>query len=113
MPGFDKTGPMGQGPMTGGGFGRCAGARASENMELWDRGALRGAGRGGQPWGGGRGRCFGGGRSRGRWGAGMQRLNPKAMGDSASQAQELLDALELENEKLRGRLAELEAKLKE
>jgi hypothetical protein len=26
MPGFDQTGPMGGGPMTGGGFGRC-GAR--------------------------------------------------------------------------------------
>jgi len=23
MPGFDKTGPMGQGPMTGRGFGPC------------------------------------------------------------------------------------------
>ena len=23
MPGFDRTGPMGRGPMTGGGFGRC------------------------------------------------------------------------------------------
>ena len=23
MPGFDGTGPQGQGPMTGGGFGRC------------------------------------------------------------------------------------------
>jgi hypothetical protein len=28
MPGFDRTGPMGNGPITGGGFGRCgAGAR--------------------------------------------------------------------------------------
>lgn len=25
MPGFDQTGPMGAGPMTGGGFGRCGG----------------------------------------------------------------------------------------
>lgn len=24
MPGFDRTGPQGQGPMTGGGRGRCA-----------------------------------------------------------------------------------------
>ena len=28
MPGFDKTGPMGQGPMTGGGRGSCKGGRA-------------------------------------------------------------------------------------
>ena len=45
MPGFDGTGPMGQGPMTGGGRGYCA-------MPV------RGAG----PYGGGRGY---GGRGRG------------------------------------------------
>ena len=27
MPGYDKTGPLGQGPRTGRGLGRCAGAR--------------------------------------------------------------------------------------
>ncbi len=27
MPGYDRTGPMGKGPMTGGGFGRCGGRR--------------------------------------------------------------------------------------
>ncbi len=40
MPGFDRTGPQGGGPMTGGGFGRCAGG---------DRGGMyygRGLGRG-------------------------------------------------------------------
>ena len=48
MPGFDGTGPMGQGPLTGGGRGFCA-------VPL---------GRGGyRPYGG---RFFGGGRGRGR-----------------------------------------------
>lgn len=30
MPGFDRTGPMGYGPMTGGGRGPCAGGRAGQ-----------------------------------------------------------------------------------
>ena len=59
MPGFDGTGPMGFGPRTGGGFGYCSpgagiGRRRAPN--------IRGAGRGGLPWGGGRGRAWGGGR---------------------------------------------------
>jgi hypothetical protein len=44
MPGFDKTGPQGQGPMTGRGFGPCG----------------RGGGRG-------FGRCHGYGRGLGRY----------------------------------------------
>jgi len=65
MPGFDGTGPRGQGPRTGGGWGRCA--------PLPDEtGVPRGMGRGGLPWGGGRGRCWGGGGPRGgaRWARG-------------------------------------------
>ncbi len=38
MPGFDGTGPMGQGSMTGGGRGYCA-------VNLSGTGARRGAGR--------------------------------------------------------------------
>jgi hypothetical protein len=63
MPGFDGTGPRGQGPRTGGGWGRCA----PLPNETW---APRGVGRGGLPWGGGRGRCWGGG-ARGGWGRGQ------------------------------------------
>lgn len=58
MPGFDRRGPMGDGPMTGGGFGHCGSGKR-----------LRfdgpGVGQGGTPRGGGAGRCWGGGR--GRW----------------------------------------------
>ena len=52
MPGGDRTGPMGQGPMTGGGRGYCTG------------GNFAGAGYGGRGFygGGGRGFGFGGGR---------------------------------------------------
>lgn len=37
MPGYDGTGPLGQGPLSGGGWGRCRGAQA---------GSGRGYGRG-------------------------------------------------------------------
>lgn len=60
MPGFDQTGPRGEGPMTGGGFGRCNPNNANMN-------AGYGVGRGGRPRGGGRGRCFGGGRGYGAY----------------------------------------------
>jgi len=59
MPGFDGTGPLGQGPRTGGGRGYCppvAGAYYGGAPVVY------GVGRGGRPRGGGRGRTFGGGR---------------------------------------------------
>jgi hypothetical protein len=59
MPGFDGTGPGGQGARTGGGWGRCAPSPGEPYP-------VRGIGQGGLPWGGGRGRCWGGGR----WGGG-------------------------------------------
>jgi hypothetical protein len=59
MPGFDGTGPRGQGSGTGGGWGRCAPLPDEQYP-------VRGVGRGGLPRGGGRGRCWGGGR----WGGG-------------------------------------------
>jgi len=63
MPGFDRTGPLGQGPMTGRGLGYC---NPTTRRYLPGQ-PLYGLGRGGIPWGGGRGRGFGGGR--GRFGA--------------------------------------------
>ena len=42
MPGFDGTGPMGQGPMTGGGFGYCApGDALNTNNSYYRRGRQR------------------------------------------------------------------------
>ena len=63
MPGFDRTGPSGQGPRTGRGMGNCAGGPSPYGSDI-----SYGAGRGGIPWGGGRGRAWGGGR--GRFGGG-------------------------------------------
>jgi hypothetical protein len=71
MPGFDGTGPMGNGPMTGGRRGRCirkAGeARPGDTEQVQTETSdtespLLGVGRGGRPRSGGRGRCAGGGR---------------------------------------------------
>jgi len=86
MPGFDGTGPLGQGPMTGGGRGFCAmpyraygpyeyGVRAPYYPPIGPHpsygrpfnGPIFGAGRGGLPWSGGRGSVFGGGRGFRRW----------------------------------------------
>ncbi|MHB0959467.1 MAG: DUF5320 family protein [Pirellulaceae bacterium] len=53
MPGGDRTGPMGMGPMTGGGFGYCSGSAAAGSA---NRAFGGGRFRGGRPGRGGRGR---------------------------------------------------------
>ncbi len=63
MPGYDGTGPLGQGPRTGGGFGYCPPPSGTPVVT-----PVYGVGRGGRPWGGGRGRAWGGGR--GQWNRG-------------------------------------------
>lgn len=55
MPGFDRTGPEGRGPMTGRGLGRCRDPKDRSNEENFDD----------FPRGQGRGRGFGFGRGRG------------------------------------------------
>lgn len=60
MPGGDRTGPMGQGPMTGRALGYCAGYDRPGYANSWPRGGF--------------GRGFGWGRGMGRgrgWGRGM------------------------------------------
>jgi len=73
MPGFDQTGPRGQGPMTGRRMGRCTNFGAyirntyetkessNENLpeNLYGRGFGFGRGRGGRGFGMGRGRGWG------------------------------------------------------
>ena len=108
MPGYDRTGPMGRGPMTGGGFGNCAGGRSRRVG-----GFGRGAGRGGRPWGGGRGWSFGGGRGRGAWtyGPAYGGYGGRPAGSGFSEAEELRAAaedLKSELEAVEARLAELE-----
>jgi len=64
MPGGDRTGPLGEGPMTGGGFGYCGGYNipgAGYMRPFFGRGL-------GLGWGSGRGRRRGLGLGQ-RWGA--------------------------------------------
>jgi hypothetical protein len=105
MPGFDRTGPLGRGPGTGWGQGLCA--RPSGGRRLSFSGALRGVGRGGLPWGGGRGRCFGGRgwRSWGSW-AGGQVPAP----DEAEMLRAELAAAKEEIAAMKARLSELDQK---
>lgn len=58
MPGFDRTGPKGEGSKTGRGLGKC-----SPDKETNERGLGRGLGRGqGRGLGRRQGKVFGGGR---------------------------------------------------
>ncbi|WP_158522771.1 DUF5320 domain-containing protein [Geofilum rhodophaeum] len=71
MPGMDRTGPLGQGPRTGGQRGKCNSAASSVEVDRNGRGfgAGRGLGRGqgnGQGRGLGRGAGRGAGRGSGR-----------------------------------------------
>jgi len=106
MPGFDKTGPRGQGPLTGGGFGRCRPGPDDESHLRAD--AQWGIGRGGRPRGGGRGRCFAGGR-----GGGPALMRDPAADDGPLRSRGNLEAriaeLIKENDELRARVAKLEA----
>ena len=54
MPGFNRTGPMGAGPMTGGGRGYCTGADSGFQPNYGQQGPGRGQGSGR-----GRGHCRG------------------------------------------------------
>jgi len=93
MPGGDGSGPMGQGPMTGGGFGPCGGGAG-----YGARGGGYGRGGGGYGRGFGRGQGF---RNR-RWAA--------AWPDQAEAAPEepgVLQRLTDEVERLKSRIAEL------
>lgn len=66
MPKNDRTGPLGAGPRTGRGLGRC-GRAAHGSRGVDDSFRDEGAGRCGRRWRGGGGRGFGdGGRGRGR-----------------------------------------------
>lgn len=97
MPGFDGAGPRGEGPYSGGGFGRCGRARRGRQDEVL------GVGRGGAPRGGGRGHCHGGGRSDRE---GWQGRN----WDRPDDSRDRLRDMEEENRSLRRRIEELEAR---
>jgi len=125
MPGFDGTGPLGQGPRTGGGFGYCPPGAGPQYGYYGFRG-FWGAGRGGFPRGGGRGRVWGGGRGFGGRGympayyAPLPQYNPYyypgySSGTPADELKFLNDNLadlEEEMKAVRNRIVELEAQQK-
>jgi hypothetical protein len=105
MPGFDRTGPRGEGARTGGGFGYCGGSAGGVGF---------GPGRGGRQglgMGGGRGLCRGrgarwGGRPGGAYDEYQGRPGPQdEKEDLKAQAESLRNALE----NLEKRLTRLEA----
>jgi hypothetical protein len=105
MPGYDRTGPWGQGPRTGGGFGVC-GATAQEaetDVRNYGWGFGRGSGRGLQR-GFRRGFCFFG-RGRGGFGYGARWVPTPAPPELAK------SNLEAEAAELRRRLDAIEQRL--
>ena len=120
MPGLDRTGPMGMGPRTGGGFGLC-GPGPVVGRGAGYRGAFFGAGRGGYPYGGGRGRAWGGGR-RGFFGGPFYPgyhpsvfpvdFYPNPSGEELDYLKNHLSILEEQVESVKGRIGELEYKEK-
>ncbi len=98
MPGFNGTGPRGEGSMTGGGFGRCTGSRGSF--------LGRGAGRGFRSWGCGRGFAYGGGVGRGR----NVYVEPVSMNmdDEKRYLNDELKTMQDEMEEMKKRLGELD-----
>ena len=73
MPGGDRTGPAGYGPMTGRGFGYCAGSPTPGFTRGWGRG-----------FGWGRGRGRGWGRGWGAWGGDYPYPYPSAYPSSSA-----------------------------
>ncbi|MBW1708627.1 MAG: DUF5320 domain-containing protein [Deltaproteobacteria bacterium] len=105
MPGYDRTGPQGQGPMTGGGFGLCGGGRSTGR-----RFTGLGIGRGSRPGGGGGGRAFGGGRrQQGVFRHGYAGNYP--VFDTVKPAGSESEFLKTQADDLRARLSEIEARL--
>jgi len=107
MPGYDRTGPMGAGPGTGWGLGRC-GIYAAEGLRP-SRGVPRGIGRGGAPRGGGRGKCFGGRGVGWQWGP-FTSAAPLSPAEEAETLKAQLAAAENEIAAMKARLEELEKK---
>jgi hypothetical protein len=65
MPNLDRTGPFGQGPLTGRRRGRCVNTNITqivnpETKPEETKEIIYGVGRGGRPRGGGKGYCHGG-----------------------------------------------------
>lgn len=111
MPGGDKTGPMGNGPMTGWGKGICLTDRSTSVGKGIRSGVGRGTGRGkGFGPGAGMGAMYGCGRGFGRfwWGSDID-ADPKEMIKAAKEWEK--ENLAEERDLLKKRLDMIEAQL--
>jgi hypothetical protein len=108
MPGGDRTGPLGLGPMTGRRAGLCAGYPVPGYLNPIPGRGWFGVGRGGFPRGGGRGRTFGGGRGW-WWRSGFYGYPPYAPGYPPAYSE---PTVEEEKEILQDELAALEEEMK-
>ena len=121
MPGGDRTGPMGQGPMTGRAAGYCTGSPMPGSMNPAPGRGFGNWGRGRGFWGGGGGRgwrhrfCAQGmpGRAGGGWGFGPPASYGAPFGPSMTKEQEIELLREQANhfnrslEDIKGRIEEL------
>ena len=105
MPGYDRTGPRGAGPGTGGGWGLCF--NRPGRGQFFGSLPWRGIGRGSMPWGGGRGRCFGG---RGGWGGRFAWGGTPSPSDEVEMLRADLSAAKEQVAAMQARLSELEGK---
>lgn len=125
MPGFDRTGPMGGGPMTGGARGFCNPAYAGYGGRALGCGRGYGRGRGfrrgfgaSPGWGRGTGQGFGGRASYTAWGPaygpayGPFQGNPSGMspGDELQMLRNEADAIRSDLDGINKRIEELESK---
>ncbi|GBC61046.1 hypothetical protein DENIS_2006 [Desulfonema ishimotonii] len=104
MPGFDKTGPRGMGPMTGGGRGYCPSGSAG------GRGPAAGGYGRGAGFGRGAGRGFGG-RQRAGWGRGWETSPAGEVPASAMSRDEEMEMLRVEAEHVKNTLEALNRRL--
>lgn len=108
MPGFDGTGPSGEGPMTGGGFGYCNPARAGYGRPYgrgygYDRGFGFGRGRGLR-------RGFGPLYGPGRWyGPGYGAPYPPSPSEEISMLKAEAEAIKGDLEAINRRIGQLES----
>jgi hypothetical protein len=102
VPGFDRTGPLGKGPLTGGGFGYCSRTETPDMGFGYGRGSARFAG----------GRGLGLGRRRGR-GHGRSTPETLTVATQGVHTDNALAALRQEANDLRRHLANLESKISE
>ena len=109
MPGYDRSGPMGAGPMTGGGRGLCGRPAGTADLPLYGRGYGYGRGvgyrrGGGRGWGRGAGPAFGGYGTLPSGGFG----DPVSKTDEVEMLRSDADAMQRSLESIQRRIAELE-----